>query len=170
MRRAVNLVWLTLVWVTLWETLSWANVLGGLLVSGAVLLILPPKPGSSDVGFRLLPAIKLLIYFLWKLIEASGKLAFEIVTPRNRINAAVVSVTLTSDVDGIIIAVANMISLTPGTVTLEVDRKTNTLFIHVLHLLGLEAERASVHHLETLTLAAFPPRPARVPHLLEGSS
>jgi multicomponent Na+:H+ antiporter subunit E len=54
-------------------------------------------------------------------------------------------------------AVANMVSLTPGSVTIEVDTEEMILYIHVLHLSTVEEERESVLHLESLTLAAVPP-------------
>lgn len=158
MRRLVIIVWLTLVWVTLWEELSSANVIGGLVVAGVIVVVIPPMSGGSTVGFRPLRAIKLLVYFLWELLEASALMAWEVVTPRNRVNAAVVSIELTSRVIGVVTAVANMVSLTPGTLTLEVDEETMTLFIHVLHLESVQETRDSVLQLERLTLDAFPPR------------
>ncbi len=157
-RRAVILVWLTAVWVTLWEALSWANFLGGVVVGLATLHLMPPRESISEVGIRPWAALKLLSYFLWQLVEASVIVAWEVITPRNRINAAVVSVRLRSQVAGIITSVASMVSLTPGTVTLEVDEENSTLFIHVLHLKSVEQTQESVRLLEELTIAAFPTR------------
>lgn len=156
MRGLIILVWLSIVWVTLWEVVSWANVLGGLAVAGAVLYLLPPKDPGSGLGFRVVGAVRLLLYFMGALIQASALMAWEVVTPRNRIRAAVVPVRLTSDVPGILTSVANMVSLTPGTVTLDIDEETRTLFIHVLHLKSIEETRGSVRRLERLTLTAFP--------------
>ena len=158
MRRSVILIWLIAVWMTLWESLSWANLAGGFVVALAVTWLLPPSETGRHVGVRPLAAIRLVLYFLWELVEASALIAWEVVTPRNRINAAVVSVELETNVAGIITLVASMVSLTPGTVTLEVDEENSTLFIHVLHLKSLEETRASVRRLEELTVAAFPLR------------
>jgi multicomponent Na+:H+ antiporter subunit E len=156
--RLVILAWLTVVWVTLWESVSWANLLSGVLVAAAILYMLPSKESSTVVGFRPLAALWLSLYFSWELIKASALLAWEVVTPRMRVQAAVITVELTCGIVGIMTAVANMVSLTPGTVTLDVDEDTRTLFIHVLHLPSLDLARESVLRLEGLTLAAFPPR------------
>lgn len=156
MRHLLIVVWLTVVWVTLWEVVSWANVLGGLIVAGLVVAMLPPRAGQPRGRFRPLAAIRLVVYFNWELIAASALMAWEVVTPRNRIRAAVVPVGLTTGVSGVLTAVANMVSLTPGTVTLDIDEDTRTLFIHVLHFKSLEETRRSVRRLEELTLAAFP--------------
>lgn len=155
--RVASLVWLTAVWVMLWESLSWANVFGGLIVAAVVMVSVPSHKLETSVGFRPVAALHLLGYFLWKLAEASAYLTWEIFTPRNKINAAVVCVPLRSRVPGIVTAVANMVSLTPGSVTIEVDTDEMILYIHVLHLTTLEQEREAVRYLESLTLAAFPP-------------
>lgn len=159
MRGLVLLFWMTAVWVTLWESVTWANLLGGMVVAGLVLYLIPPASPVPGVAFRPFAAVKLLFYFLRELIVASVIVAWEVATPGSGINTAVVSVRLTSRVAGVITAVASMVSLTPGTVTLEVDEENSTLFIHVLHLRSIEETRESVRRLERLTLEAFPPRP-----------
>lgn len=158
MRRMVMLVWLTGVWVTLWETLTWANVIGGVVVAVAVVRLLPTKETGFQVGLNPFAALRLLFYFLWELVKASALVAWEIITPVNLIDAAVVSVRLRSRAPGIITSVASMVSLIPGTVTLEVDEEKSTLFIHVFHLETIEQTRESVRRLEELTIAAFPVR------------
>lgn len=158
MRRVAIVAWLTVVWVTLWEALTWANVAGGLAVAIAALHLLPPREARTSVGFRPLAAAKLLIYFLWELLVASSQVIWEIITPQDHTRPAVVSVQTRSTVPGHITAVANMVSLTPGTLSLEIDHDTRTIYIHVLHLESVEQTRAAVSKLETLTLAAFPPR------------
>jgi multicomponent Na+:H+ antiporter subunit E len=157
MHRVTSLVWLTAVWVMLWEALSWANVLGGVVVAAVAMASVPSHRARTPVRFRPLAALRLSVYFLGKLIEASARITWEIFTPRNSINAAVVTVPLRSRVPGIVTAVANMVSLTPGSVTIEVDTEEMILYIHVLHLSTVEEERESVLHLESLTLAAVPP-------------
>lgn len=159
MRRLMMLLWLTVVWVTLWEVVSWANVLGGIVVGAVVLYLLPPRESRGGAAFQPIAAVRLVGYFLWELIAASGLMAWEVVTPRNRIRAAVVAVQLTSAVPGVLVAVASMVSLTPGTVTLNIDEGKRTLYIHVLHLKSLETTRMSVQRLERLTLATLPGPP-----------
>lgn len=170
MKRQVSLVWLTVVWVTLWESATWANLLGGAVVALAVVALVPPRESTTTVGFRPWPAVRLLFYFSWELIEASALLAWEVITPRMRVSAAVISVQLRSGLPGSMTAVANLVSLTPGTVTLEVDERSRTLFIHVLHLRTVETARQSVLKLEALVIDAFPPRYSAADALVEGDT
>lgn len=157
MQRNITVVWLAAVWVMLWESLTWANVLGGIVVAVVVLRVVPSHRVGARVGFRPLAFLRLLSHFGVQLFLAAAKLSWEIFTPRNTINPAVVTVHLSTRVPGILAMVANMVSLIPGTVTLDVDPERRTLTMHVLHLTTLDAARASVLILERLALTAFPP-------------
>ncbi|MDX1448213.1 MAG: Na+/H+ antiporter subunit E [Acidimicrobiia bacterium] len=163
MQRLITLVWLVAVWVMLWESLSWANLLGGVAVAIVVMRLVPSHRVDSPVGFRPVAFLRLISHFVGQLVVASAKLSWEIFTPRNTINPAVVTVQLTTDVGGILAMVANMVSLIPGTVTLDADLERRTLTMHVLHLTTLDAARDSVATLEQLALAAFPPAQPPVP-------
>jgi multicomponent Na+:H+ antiporter subunit E len=55
----------------------------------------------------------------------------------------------------VVTLVANAVSLTPGTLTLELDRPGNILYVHVLHLRDLESVRRDVRSLEALVVRAF---------------
>jgi multicomponent Na+:H+ antiporter subunit E len=156
-RPLFAVAWLTIVWVALWEDVTWANLVGGAVAGTFVIMLVPLRPREAEYGFRPFAIVRLAVYFAWKLVEASAILAWEVVTPRNRINAAVLAVPLHSRSPRIVTMVANMVSLTPGSLTLEVEETTMTLIIHVLHLESVAESRRSVLYLEQLALAAFPP-------------
>lgn len=158
MRYVVTIIWLTGVWVALWEELTWANLLGGAAAAVLVVVAVPLRPAVASHRLRPFAMVWLGIYFMWKLVEASAILAWEVVTPRNRINAAIVAVPLQTTSIGIAVMVANMVSLTPGTLTLEMDEETMTIYIHVLHLESIESMRRSVLYLEELAMKALPIR------------
>lgn len=155
-RLVVAVAWLTFIWVALWEDVTWANVLGGLVIALLITREIPVTPAHVTHGFRPKAFIVLVFYFIRELIEASLIIAWEVVTPGDRINPAVVSVRLRTRSPFVATTVANLNSLTPGTLTLELDEETMTLFIHVLHLESVQASRRAIHHLEALVMAAFP--------------
>jgi multicomponent Na+:H+ antiporter subunit E len=152
-RRVLSVLWLVLVWVALWGSLTWANVLGGLAVSALVIWMVPLRPASTRVGAHPLAAIRLTFYFLWQLIRASAIVAWEVVTPWDRTAPAVIAVPLDTNSPGILTTVANMVSMTPGTLTLDVDPGTRTLYVHVLH--WDESVVGAIRELERLVVAAF---------------
>lgn len=154
-RLGIRAGWLVAVWLFLWEQASVANVLSGTAAAVSVLLVFPP-PRAERVGrVRPLPAVRFMAYFAWKLVEASAVVAWEIVTPVNRIREGIVAVPMRHVADGLTTLVANAISLTPGTLTLEVDPEPRVLYVHVLHLHDVEDVRRDVRHLELLALKAF---------------
>ena len=149
-------LWLVAVWIMLWEGLTIANALTGTVLAAALILAFPPR-GSGRIPVRPLAALRLLGHFVVKLVEANAVVAWEVLTPRNRINEAIVAVPIDDQRDGIIALVANAVSLIPGTLTLEVRREPTVLYVHVLHLRSVEAARDEVQTLHRLALAAFPP-------------
>lgn len=153
--RLLTVTWLTVVWVALWGDLSAANILAGLAVSGMLVSLFPPSPPGVAGTLRPAPTIHFALYFAWKLIEASMILAWEVVTPRNRINQGIVAIPIQGVSDTLTTLVANAISLTPGTVTIEIRRRPTVLYVHVLHLHDIEAVRREAQYLEVLAIRAF---------------
>ena len=160
MRRVTALlpsgVWLTAVWVALWGDVSVANVAGGAAVAVALLVVFPGTGSSAGFVVRPVAALRFLAYFAYKLVEANIVVGWEVITPSNRgVREAIVAVPVVGASDAVVTLLANAISLTPGTLTLEVQREPPTLFVHVLHLRSIERSRADVHRLEGLALRAF---------------
>ena len=147
--------WLVLVWVALWEGASPANLLSGAVVAVALLAMFPLRGTTAPGRFRPLWALRFLAYFLIKLVEANAVVAWEVVTPRNRINEGIVAVPVTGASDVLVSVVANAISLTPGTLTIEVGTDPHILYVHVLHLHDIDAVRRDVTRLERYVLRAF---------------
>jgi multicomponent Na+:H+ antiporter subunit E len=160
MRRAMpTVVWLAAVWVALWKEVSVANLLGGLAAGVLAVVLVPPRPARGGLTVRPLALVHLAAYFLGKLIEASAVVAWEVATPRNRIKEAIVAVPLHGDTDLLNTLVANAVSLTPGTLSLELIGQPRVLYVHVLHLKDVESVRRDIGHLEGLAEQALAARP-----------
>lgn len=154
--RVGLLGWLLGVWLALWGDVSVANLLSGLLVGGALVVLLPRGGPQRGGPIRPLHALVFLAYFHYKLFEASFVVAWEVITPRNEdINLAIVAIPVTGASPAVTTIVANAVSLTPGTLTLEVREDPTTLYVHVLHLRTVEEVRRDVLRLEVLALRAF---------------
>ena len=149
------LAWLTVLWIAFWEDLSVASVVGGLVVAAGLILLFPMAPPGVAGALRPVAAAHFGLYFAWKLVEASVVVAWEVVTPRNRINEGIVAIPIQGVSDTLTTLVANAISLTPGTLTLEIHRNPTVLYVHVLHLHDIDAVRRDVQYLEVLAIRAF---------------
>ena len=159
-------IWLVIVWILLWGELSIANVLSGLAVS--TLIIIGSGIGSTskiepDERARISPVhlVRFVLFVFVKLIQSNLALARVVVTPGNRIRSGVVAIELRTDQPLVMVTVANVITLTPGTMTLESKGSPATLYVNVLQLLDLEAVRRDVADIERRAVAAFGSRRAR---------
>ncbi|MFE4452272.1 Na+/H+ antiporter subunit E [Streptomyces sp. NPDC056796] len=159
-RRVLDLpliAWLTLIWVLLWSSLSWANVVTGAVVAVAVCLAFPLP--QVDLGLRLHPwgILRLAGYLLYDMYTSGVKVTRQIFADRPH-RPAVIGVPLRCRSDLMLAATAVTVSNVPGGSVIEVRRATATLFLHVLDAdrpAELEAARASVWKLEELTVRAF---------------
>lgn len=154
-RGLIVVAWSVLVWCALWGEVSVANVLWGAVAGAGTLRLVPAAGRRGDVAVRPLAALRFAGWFVWALVRASAVVAWEVVTPTNDINEGIVEVPLGTDAPGLVTLIANTISLTPGTLTLEVRSDPPTLYVHVLHLREVEDVRADVLHLERLACATF---------------
>lgn len=161
-------IWLTALWVLLWNDLSVANLVAGVVVA-VVVLSLTRLPQAYCVGTdegdrpRISPLrlIGFVVYVLVKLVQSNLLLAWEILTPRNRIHSGIVAIPMRTSSELAMLVVANVITLTPGTVTIEAKGSPAVLYVNVLHLDDIERVRAELWRLEELSVRAFGSRSAR---------
>lgn len=153
--RLPLLAWLLVVWLALWGEVSVANLLSGLAVGSALLVVFPNPSLSWGGPLRPMRVVIFHAYFLFKVCQATAIVAWEVVTPGSRIREGIIGVAITADSDAVVTVVANAITLTPGTLTVEVGENPPTLFVHVLHLHDVEEVRMEVRRLEWLALQAY---------------
>jgi multicomponent Na+:H+ antiporter subunit E len=138
-------------------------VLSGIVVAAAVTIGAPLGVGD-DRRFRVAAALKFLAIFVWLLLGSTWTVVVAVFAPRGRVAPGLFEVTLRTDSSLITTVVANAITLTPGTLTVDVKPgATNTLVVHALDASDVDHLRASVVQLEDLAVAAFPPRPSSAP-------
>lgn len=154
MIRLVRLVWLTTVWVALWSDISAANIISGLLVAGLIVFLFDTWR-SGHLIIRPLAAAKFAAYFGYRLVVSSVVVARTVVTTRQRIRTGIIAVPLVGCSDAVATLIADAISLTPGTLTLEVRRDPLTLYVHALDTRDIDALRRDVRTLEILAVKAF---------------
>lgn len=105
---------------------------------------------------RLYFAARLFVLFLWDLVLSSIQVARVVIAPGDATAPRFVTVPLRVGTDLEIMLLANFISLTPGTLSVDVSRDRRTLLVHdILAGDSSEAARASVRDgIEARVLAA----------------
>ncbi|MET7833870.1 Na+/H+ antiporter subunit E [Micromonospora sediminicola] len=136
--QALALGWLVVAWLLLWGDVSWGNLLAGLVLGTAVLVFFPLPPVTF--GGRLRPGALLVLAgtFVAELVSASLHVAAVAVRPGYRPRGAIIAVPLRVRTDLNLALTAEVISLVPGTLILDIDRARGVLYVHVLDVRGPE--------------------------------
>ena len=90
------------------------------------------------VGVIIFIIIAFFFYFLWELFKANLQVAYEVITPNFRMKPGIVKVPLTVQSNLGITFLANMISLTPGTLSLDVSNDKKVLYVHSMYITNRE--------------------------------
>lgn len=96
-------------------------------------------------------------YFAGRLVVANVVVAREILTPGSGLAPGIVDLPLRCRTPAEIATFANLITLTPGTLTLEIEREPPMLFVHGMHADDPERFRDQLRDLERRLLAAMRP-------------
>ena len=142
-------------WILLWGEWSVANVVSGLVTVPLVSWLLGNEQ-PTRYSLRPWAALKLLGFVLYSLLTSSLRVALAVVSPTpTRTVTSVQNVRLEKGSVFVAAIVANAITLTPGTMTLDIDRQNIELSVHVLGEVDTQAFRAEVLRLERLVDDAF---------------
>jgi multicomponent Na+:H+ antiporter subunit E len=110
------------------------------------------------VGDRLagLPyATVYLAAFVWELVTANLDVAYRVLAPSMPINPEVVEVPLRVESDLAITTIANSITLTPGTLTMDYDDERNSLYVHAIDGRDIESVVDPIRTWEDYALVIF---------------
>ncbi|MHA7268617.1 Na+/H+ antiporter subunit E [Arthrobacter sp. HLT1-20] len=134
MQKLPLLVWLVVVWGALWQDFSAGNLLFGALIAIGVSRAFYLPPVELSGRFNVLRALTFALWFIKEVTVASFQVLFWALTKGPRIRNAVIAVPLRSSSDLLMTAVGHVLSLIPGSLVVEVDRGTATLYVHAMNV------------------------------------
>ncbi|HEX6577412.1 MAG TPA: Na+/H+ antiporter subunit E [Jiangellaceae bacterium] len=147
--RSPMVVWLTLTWVFLWGDLSIANVVSGALIGIVVIAVFPLPPVVFEGRVHPVALVRLIGWFVVDLVRASVQVAALAVRFGHQPRNAVVQVDLRSRSDLYLTITAELVTLVPGSMVIDLRRSTSTLYIHVLGVRDeSDVDRARAHTLD----------------------
>ena len=88
--------------------------------------------------------LALLGWFLRELVLSALRVAWLVVQPKPRLHPGIIAYPLTVTTDAQITLLANMITLTPGTLSIDVSDDRRTLYIHAIDVTDREALIGSI--------------------------
>ncbi|MGB5986053.1 MAG: Na+/H+ antiporter subunit E [Desulfobacterales bacterium] len=121
-----------------------SGLMVGLALGYGALWLSKPLYGDSRY-FRWAPqTARLLGFFLKELLISNLRVAWDVLTPGQISKPGIVGIPLSAKSDLEILLVANLISLTPGTLSIDLSPDRTTLYVHVMFLDDPEKFRQSV--------------------------
>jgi len=129
----LNLI-LGILWTLLTGDLHFTNFIQGIII-GYVILFISKNAIVKTRYFSRLPKILLFIlYFIKELIVANIKVAIDILTIKDRMRPGIIAVPLDAKTDLEITLFANLITLTPGSLSIDTSDDKKVLYVHAMYM------------------------------------
>lgn len=138
-------IFLALTWVAITEQFTAVNLLTGFVLGYLILGFARVSVATDSPYFRKVwQLIGFLAYFLKEMLLANLRVAYDVITPTYYMRPAVVSIPLDARTDLEITLLAMCITLTPGTLSLDVSTDRRVLYIHAMFAEDPEALRHEI--------------------------
>ncbi len=134
MNAAFLVVILALLWAAMTGSFSGVNLVFGAVVGGVIVLLLRKSLFGSGSLRRAGRILSLLGLFFYELLASAIRVALIVLRPdmQKVIRPAIVAVPLSVRSDVEITLLANLITLTPGTLSVDISADRSELYVHTL--------------------------------------
>jgi multicomponent Na+:H+ antiporter subunit E len=134
-------VLLAVVWTIAVGDMTLLNLSVGFALAYVALWLGRGVLGTSRYCGFLLRAIKFILFFFWELVMSNLRVARDVLTPKQYMRPGVVALPLEAKTDGEITLLAGLITLTPGTLSLDVSADRKFLYVHSMYIDDPEREK-----------------------------
>ncbi len=121
---------LALLWEAMTGRTDVSNFLLGFALGYVVLWWLRPILGPTQYFRKLPESIRFIFFFLRELIHSNLRVAWDVISPKSQRQPGIVAIPLDARSDIEITFLANLITLTPGTLSLDVSDDRRVLYVH----------------------------------------
>lgn len=135
---------LGLVWAVLTGEFTLLNLAIGLVLGALVMGFVQRESGSPHYLVKMRQIAGLGLFFLWELILSNLRVAYDVVTPHHHMRPGIVAIPLDAKTDAEITLLANLITLTPGTLSLVVSAERHVLYVHSMYIEDVETTRRRI--------------------------
>jgi multicomponent Na+:H+ antiporter subunit E len=135
---------LAFIWDALTGEISLSNFTLGFVIGFLVLFFLRRVIGTGVYTVKVLRIIVLASIIIWDILLANLNVAWHVITPPNLHRPGIIHIPLDVKSDAEITILANIISLTPGTLVLHIAEDRKTLYIHALDIDDAEKIRQTI--------------------------
>ena len=134
------------VWVAVSGAFTLPNLLLGSIFGAASLFFIRENMGKSDLKFRLWPLLSLIALFLYELMMSAIKVAILVLRRDMKLKPGIFAYETKLTKDSHITLLANLITLTPGTLSVDVSHSRTLLYIHAVDCSDVDATCADIRN------------------------
>lgn len=138
-----NLV-LAITWGAMTGSFEVDNLLIGFAVGFVVLYVSQRRGGHAEYASRVIKVIRFLGFYLWELVLANMRVAHDVLTPKHLARPGIVAVPLDARTDAEITLVANLLTMTPGDLSVDVSTDRSVLYVHSLFITDAAAAKEEI--------------------------
>ena len=127
----VNLLF-TFAWGAVTGSFTLVNLILGFCLGSIALFLIREQVGTYSYYMRALKVLLLFGTFIYELVLSALRVARIVISPTIDLNPRIIAYPLTVDRDFEITMLANLITLTPGTLSVDVSADRKFLFVHCI--------------------------------------
>jgi len=135
---------LALLWAAVVGSVDPAHLLTGFVVGYGVLWLARPVLGPTRYFGKLIEALRFVTFFVYELVLSNQRVAWDVLTPKAYRRPGVVAVPLDAESDVEITLLANLVTLTPGSLSLDIAPDRSCLYVHAMFVDDVEQLRRDV--------------------------
>ncbi len=140
---AANLT-LALVWAAMSGHFDVLNLLLGFAFGYLVLFLLQRVVGGSSYFRKSATLVRFVAFYILEVVRSNLRVAVDVATPTSRAHPAVVAVPLDARTDAEITLLANLITMTPGSLAIDVADDRSVIYVHSMFVDDPEAFRRGI--------------------------
>lgn len=125
-------VLLALAWGAVSGNFSVVNLVFGFLLGTGALYLIREQVGTASYFRKVGKIVNLAATFIYELVLSAWRVAKIVMRPKIELEPGIIAYPLTVDRDFEITMLANLITLTPGTLSVDVSDDRKTLFVHCI--------------------------------------
>jgi multicomponent Na+:H+ antiporter subunit E len=120
--------------------------IAGFMLGYLILWVSSPLYPDTRYFKKLPKALNLTAYFLKELVISNFRVAWDVITPAHISRPGIIGVPLTARTNLEIFLVSSLVSLTPGTLSVDLSEDNTILYVHVMFLEDVEQTRSQIIH------------------------
>lgn len=136
MNPLMTVIVLALIWAAITGTFSGLNLILGAGIGAVAVMLLRRNLAQGRSLRQVRSVISLALLFLYELGVSAVRVAIVVLTPdmKSALRPAIIAFPLSVKSDAEITLLANLITLTPGTLSVDVSEDRSLLYVHTLTL------------------------------------